>query len=382
MPTFSCRALAIAGLVATLRLAGAAADAVTLRWAGRGDMQTTDPHSQNENLTNNINSLIYEYLVTRDKQLGIIPALAESWTQLNPTTWRFKLRPGVKFHDGTPFTADDVVFSFERAKTDTSQLARLCECHGPGEEDRRPHRRVRHIRAEPDDAGAYRHHQHHVEGLEREEPGDQAAELHAEGGHDHGQAGQRHRSVHAGGARARHQDGAEEESELVGHQGRILRGERRRRDLHAHRLRRDARGGAHFRRGRSRQRPAAAGRAAPRPDSEHQGAGRRREPHRLHRHGPEPRRTPLLQRQGQESLQGQARAAGALRGHRHRRHPEDDDARPVEAFGRAAAQSEDVLARDRETPALRPRGGEEAAGRRGVPQRLRGHARLSRTTAT
>ncbi len=50
------------------------------------------------------------------------PALAESWTQVNPTTWRFKLRPGVKFHDGTPFTADDVVFSFERARADTSQL--------------------------------------------------------------------------------------------------------------------------------------------------------------------------------------------------------------------------------------------------------------------
>ena len=105
-------------------------DAVTLRWAGRGDMQTTDPHSQNENLTNNINSLIYEYLVARDKQLGIIPALAESWTQVNPTTWRFKLRPGVKFHDGTPFTADDVVFSFERAKADSSQLRAYANATG------------------------------------------------------------------------------------------------------------------------------------------------------------------------------------------------------------------------------------------------------------
>ena len=58
----------------------------------------------------------------RDKKLGLQPALAESWTQINPTTWRFKLRPGVKFHDGTPFTADDVVFSFERARADSSQL--------------------------------------------------------------------------------------------------------------------------------------------------------------------------------------------------------------------------------------------------------------------
>ncbi len=85
-------------------------------------MQTTDPHAQNENLTNNINQLVYEFLLVRDKTLGLKPALAESWTQVNPTTWRFKLRPGVKFHDGTPFTADDVVFSFERARADTSQL--------------------------------------------------------------------------------------------------------------------------------------------------------------------------------------------------------------------------------------------------------------------
>ena len=103
-------------------LTAGVADAKTLRWAGRGDMQTTDPHSQNENLTNNINVLVYELLVVRTKTLGLEPALAVSWEQVNPTTWRFKLRPGVKFHDGSPFTADDVVFSFERARADTSQL--------------------------------------------------------------------------------------------------------------------------------------------------------------------------------------------------------------------------------------------------------------------
>jgi peptide/nickel transport system substrate-binding protein len=106
------------------------ADAKTLRWAGRGDMQTTDPHSQNENLTNNINQLVYEFLLVRDKKLNLQPSLAESWTQVNPTTWRFKLRPGVKFHDGTPFTADDVVFSFERARSDTSQLRAYANASG------------------------------------------------------------------------------------------------------------------------------------------------------------------------------------------------------------------------------------------------------------
>jgi len=124
------RALATAALAALLGFAALAADAVTLRWAGRGDMQTTDPHSQNEGLTNNVNSLVYEFLVQRDKNLGLIPSLAESWTQVNPTTWRFKLRPGVKFHDGTPFSADDVLFSYERAKADTSQLRAYANAAG------------------------------------------------------------------------------------------------------------------------------------------------------------------------------------------------------------------------------------------------------------
>ena len=106
------------------------ADAKTLRWAGRGDPQTMDPYSQNENLTNNVNALVYDTLVMRDKDLKIIPGLATSWEQVNATTWRFKLRPGVKFHDGAPFTADDVVFSYERAKADTSQLRAYANAAG------------------------------------------------------------------------------------------------------------------------------------------------------------------------------------------------------------------------------------------------------------
>ena len=109
-------------LAAILAILVTTADAKTLRWANRGDMQTTDPHTQNEILTNNINSFVYEFLIDRDKKLELRPSLAESWQKVNDTTWRFKLRPGVKFHDGTPFTADDVVFSYERARSDTSQL--------------------------------------------------------------------------------------------------------------------------------------------------------------------------------------------------------------------------------------------------------------------
>jgi peptide/nickel transport system substrate-binding protein len=119
--SYVLRLLCVA-LAAGAAAAAVSADATTLRWGNRGDMQTTDPHSQNEGLTNNINSLVYEFLVDRDKKLDIRPSLAESWQKVNDTTWRVKLRPNVKFHDGTPFTADDVVFSYERASADTSQL--------------------------------------------------------------------------------------------------------------------------------------------------------------------------------------------------------------------------------------------------------------------
>ena len=119
--------------VATLVLAGLvvqSAAAQTLRWASQGDPQTMDPHSQNEGLTNLLNSHVYETLTDRDAQLRIVPGLAIEWQQPSPLVWRFKLRPGVKFHDGTPFTADDVVFSVQRAKEPTSQLSTYANALG------------------------------------------------------------------------------------------------------------------------------------------------------------------------------------------------------------------------------------------------------------
>ncbi len=113
-------AVSMSALSLGLPLAPAAAQ--TLRWATQGDPQTMDPHSQNELLTNAMNGQVYETLVVRDKQLNLVPGLATEWQQLGPTQWRLKLRPGVKFHDGTPFTADDVVFSLARAKTPTSNI--------------------------------------------------------------------------------------------------------------------------------------------------------------------------------------------------------------------------------------------------------------------
>jgi ABC-type transport system substrate-binding protein len=103
-------------VAAALLAAAGAVPAQTLRWASQGDLQTLDPHSQNELLTKAVNGQVYDTLVTRDKQLGIAPALATEWTMVNPTLWRVKLRSGVRFHDGSAFTADDVVFSVQRAQ--------------------------------------------------------------------------------------------------------------------------------------------------------------------------------------------------------------------------------------------------------------------------
>jgi peptide/nickel transport system substrate-binding protein len=90
------------------------AQAATLRWAAQNDILTFDPHSQNHATTLAMLMHVYEGLTRYGKKYEIEPALATSWKQVSPTQWRFSLRRNVKFHDGTPFTADDVVFSFGR----------------------------------------------------------------------------------------------------------------------------------------------------------------------------------------------------------------------------------------------------------------------------
>ena len=110
-----------AGLLSACFLV-AGASAQTLRWSSQGDPQTMDPHAQNELLTNNLNGQVYESLVNRDRRLDIVPVLAISWQQSGPLRWRFKLRQNVRFHDGAPFTADDVVFSVRRARDSASDI--------------------------------------------------------------------------------------------------------------------------------------------------------------------------------------------------------------------------------------------------------------------
>ncbi len=109
-------------LAAALCLAGGGAWAQTVRIANQGDALSMDPHSLNESLQLSVTSNVYEPLVGRGKDLALAPALAASWKQTSPTVWRFELRKGVSFHDGTPFTADDVVFSLARVAGEGSDL--------------------------------------------------------------------------------------------------------------------------------------------------------------------------------------------------------------------------------------------------------------------
>ena len=98
------------------------ASAQTIRIANQGDALSMDPHSLNEFLQLSLTSNVYEGLVLRNKDLSLAPGLATSWKQTAPTVWRFELRKGVQFHDGTPFTADDVLFSFQRTQLDGSDM--------------------------------------------------------------------------------------------------------------------------------------------------------------------------------------------------------------------------------------------------------------------
>ena len=100
---------------------GCLAQPKVLRYASQFDPGTMDAHAVASAYNGRILQQIYEPLVGRDEKFRIEPRLATSWEPI-AEGWRFKLRQGVKFHDGTPFTADDVVFSVERGLRPESQL--------------------------------------------------------------------------------------------------------------------------------------------------------------------------------------------------------------------------------------------------------------------
>jgi len=121
--TRASRRCAIGALLLAASLAAFPLAAKTLRFASGFDPQSMDPHGLALQYQTRVTSQIYESLVGRDRNFAIEPQLAVSWERTAAQTWRFKLRPGVTFHDGTRFTADDVVFSIERALMKNSQRA-------------------------------------------------------------------------------------------------------------------------------------------------------------------------------------------------------------------------------------------------------------------
>src|ERR1051325_4650215 len=111
----------LAASALALALAQPAA-AKTFKWANDGDTSSIDPYVLNETFLLSFTGNIYEPLVRRDGSLKLEAALATEWSNPSPTLWRFKLRQGVKFHNGNAFNADDVVFSMARARADGSNI--------------------------------------------------------------------------------------------------------------------------------------------------------------------------------------------------------------------------------------------------------------------
>ena len=118
---------AIAGAMLIAQIAGVAgpADAENVvRWASATEALTFDPHASSNVPTWAGTRQVYEPLVDFNSSYEIEPSLAVGWKLTSPTTWQFGLRQDVRFHDGTAFTAEDVVFTMNRALSDTSDFKR------------------------------------------------------------------------------------------------------------------------------------------------------------------------------------------------------------------------------------------------------------------
>jgi peptide/nickel transport system substrate-binding protein len=113
------RRAALVGVVGWLALAGGAA-AADLRIGMSADVTSIDPHFVNITPNNNVAWHVFEALTHVDADARLIPGLAESWRPIDATTWEFRLRRGVRFHDGSELTAEDVAFSIDRPATLTA----------------------------------------------------------------------------------------------------------------------------------------------------------------------------------------------------------------------------------------------------------------------
>lgn len=108
--------LAVVLLGAAVTACGGESPPPALLVAMEQDVRTLDPHRHDDSVTHSVLSNVFEPLVTFDPQMRVVPALAEGWSNPNDLTWRFRLRPRVRFHDGLPLTSRDAKFSLERAR--------------------------------------------------------------------------------------------------------------------------------------------------------------------------------------------------------------------------------------------------------------------------
>ena len=99
---------------ATLALMAAHASAQNLTMAVGAPVTSLDPHYHQLSPNNAAADMIFDRLVDTDARSRNIPGLALTWTAVEPTVWEFKLRPNVRFHNGNPFTAEDVAFTIAR----------------------------------------------------------------------------------------------------------------------------------------------------------------------------------------------------------------------------------------------------------------------------
>jgi len=106
--------LAVALMAAGLSFSAAAAD---IKVAYNADPVSLDPHEQLSGGTLQLSHMVFDPLVRFTQEMDFEPRLAESWERIDDTTFRFKLRKGVKFHSGNAMTADDVVWTFNRLKS-------------------------------------------------------------------------------------------------------------------------------------------------------------------------------------------------------------------------------------------------------------------------
>ena len=111
------RTFLIGAVVAVTAFASHGAVAQEFKLAMSSPPTSMDPHFYNLFPNLNVSDHVFETLVTMDEDSHVAPGLAQSWTMINNLTWEFKLRPGVKFHDGSDLTTEDIAWSMERPST-------------------------------------------------------------------------------------------------------------------------------------------------------------------------------------------------------------------------------------------------------------------------